>query len=121
VLLAGRRFIRKKNVAAHRACMLTAVGLSVLFLASYLTYHFSRHFMTPFPAEGWTRVLYFSILFTHIPLAAALLPVIVVALVHALRGNFEKHRRVVRWAYPMWLYVSFTGVAVYVMLYRIAW
>lgn len=121
-ILVGRECIRRKNVAAHRACMLVAVGFSALFLACYLTYHVQKEgVVTLFPVGGWPKVLYYSVLFTHTPLAATLLPLIVIALVHAFRGNFEKHRRVVRWVYPIWLYVSTTGVAVYWMLYRIRW
>ena len=121
-ILFGRHFIRRKRVAAHRACMLTAVGFSAVFLACYLTYHLQKEgVVTRFPVGGWPKVLYYSILFTHTPLAATLLPMIVVALVHAFRGDFERHRRVVRWVYPIWLYVSVTGVAVYWMLYRVRW
>ena len=118
VILAGRRFARRGDVPAHRACMLTAVGLSTLFLASYLTYHF-EHGTTEFPGRGWARVLYFSVLLTHTPLAATLLPLIGVSLWHAVHGNVEKHRRIVRWTFPIWLYVSVTGVAIYFMLYRV--
>lgn len=122
VLLLGRRFARRKRVKAHRAAMLTAVGLSAVFLCSYLVYHFSKDgIVTRFPVGGWPKVLYYSVLFTHTPLAAALLPLIGVALFHALRGNVEKHRRVVKWTYPIWLYVSATGVLVYVMLYGVDW
>ena len=99
-----------------------AVSLSALFLASYLTYHFGKEgLVTRFPGEGAARVAYLAILGTHTPLAASLLPLLGFALFHAFRGNVEKHRRVVRWAFPIWLYVSVTGVVIYVMLYRIAW
>lgn len=121
-LLAGWRCIRAKRVVAHRACMLTAVALSTAFLACYVTYHVQKDgVVTRFPVGGWPKALYYSVLFTHVPLAATLLPCIVVVLVHAFRGNFEKHRRLVRWVFPLWLYVSVTGVAVYWMLYRIDW
>jgi putative membrane protein len=99
-----------------------AVSLSVLFLASYLTYHFGREgIVTRFPGEGAAKAAYFAILFTHTPLAATLLPLLSVALFHAFKGNIEKHRRIVRFVFPIWLYVSVTGVVIYVMLYRIAW
>ena len=99
-----------------------AVSLSVLFLASYLTYHFWKEgIVTTFPGTGIARVAYLTILFTHTPLAATLLPLLGIALFHAFRGNVEKHRRVVRFAFPIWLYVSITGVVIYVMLYRIDW
>lgn len=121
-ILFGRHYIRAKRVVAHRACMLVAVGFSAAFLACYLTYHLQKEgVVTRFPVGGWPKVLYYSVLFTHTPLAATLLPLIVIALVHAFRGNYEKHRRVVRWVYPIWLYVSTTGVAVYWMLYRVRW
>jgi uncharacterized membrane protein YozB (DUF420 family) len=99
-----------------------AVSLSALFLASYLTYHFGKDgIVTRFPGEGAARVAYFAILLTHTPLAATLLPLLGIALTHAFRGNIEKHRRIVRIAFPIWLYVSVTGVVIYVMLYRIDW
>jgi uncharacterized membrane protein YozB (DUF420 family) len=122
VILIGRRFARRGNVPAHRACMLAAVGLSTLFLASYLTYHIAKEgLVTRFPGTGAARGIYLAILGTHTPLAASLLPLIGVSLWHALRGNVEKHRRVVRWTFPIWLYVSVTGVIIYWMLYRVDW
>ena len=122
VILLGRHYAKRHQVAAHRACMLTAVGLSTLFLVSYLTYHFAKEgLVTRFPGEGAARVIYLAILGTHTPLAASLLPLIGISLRHAIRGDIEKHRRVVRWAFPIWLYVSVTGVVIYVMLYRVDW
>ena len=122
LLLVGRRFAKRHEVAAHRACMLGAVGLSTLFLASYVTYHVAREgLVTRFPGEGAARAAYLAILGTHTPLAASLLPLIGVSLWHAFRGNVEKHRRVVRWTFPIWLYVSVTGVVIYWMLYRVDW
>jgi uncharacterized membrane protein YozB (DUF420 family) len=122
LILCGRRFAKAHRVSPHRWCMGAAVSLSALFLASYLTYHFGKEgIVTRFPGEGAARIAYFAILSTHTPLAATLLPLLTVALVHAFRGNVEKHRRVVRIAFPIWLYVSVTGVVIYVMLYRIAW
>jgi len=119
VIVLGRRFAKRHEVRAHRACMLVAVGLSTLFLASYLTYHFAKEgLVTRYPGEGAMRAVYFAVLLTHTPLAAALLPLIGVSLWHGLRGNVEKHRRVVRWTFPIWLYVSVTGVLIYFMLYR---
>jgi uncharacterized membrane protein YozB (DUF420 family) len=120
LILLGRRFAKRKAIAAHKRCMLAAVSLSALFLASYLTYHIGKQgLMTPFKGEGWSRGLYFTVLFTHLPLAAGLLPLIGIALFHGLRGNVARHRAVVKWAWPVWLYVSVTGVAIYFMLYRI--
>ena len=122
VIILGRRFAKRHQVAAHRACMLIAVGLSTLFLASYITYHFAKEgLVTRFPGEGAARVIYFAILGTHTPLAASLLPLIGVSLWHGLKGNIEKHRRIVRWTFPIWLYVSVTGVVIYWMLYRVDW
>jgi putative membrane protein len=119
VIVLGRRYAKRRNVPAHRACMLVAVALSTLFLASYLTYHVAKEgLVTRFPGEGPYRILYLVILGTHTPLAASLLPLIGVSLWHALRGNVEKHRRVVRWTFPIWLYVSVTGVLIYFMLYH---
>ncbi len=120
IILLGRRFVKRGNVPAHRACMLTAVGLSTLFLASYVTYH-SIHGVTTFPGQGPAKAVYFAILFSHTPLAATLLPLLGTALWHAFHGNFEKHRRVVRVAFPIWLYVSVTGVVIYLMLHQIRW
>lgn len=120
VILLGRRKARARDVRAHRALMLTAVALSALFLASYLTYHFGKAgIMTPFKGEGAARAVYYTILFSHLPLAAILLPLLGVALFHAFKGNVEKHRRVVRVAWPVWLYVSVTGVLIYLMLYQL--
>jgi putative membrane protein len=122
LILLGRRFARRHDVARHRACMLAAVGLSALFLASYVTYHVAKEgVVTRFPGTGAWRVIYFAILGTHTPLAATLLPLIAISVRHGLKGNVEKHRRIVRWTFPIWLYVSVTGVVIYLMLYRVEW
>jgi uncharacterized membrane protein YozB (DUF420 family) len=118
VLLAfGYLFIRRKKVNLHKACMVSAFVISTLFLVSYLIYHYHAG-SKPFPGEGWTRPLYFSILISHVILATVTLPLSIVTLARGLRGRFEKHRSIARWALPIWLYVSVTGVAVYLMLYR---
>ena len=118
VLLAfGYRFIRRKKVDLHKACMVSAFVISTLFLVSYLIYHYHAG-SKPFPGEGWTRPLYFAILISHVILATVTLPLSIVTLARGLRGRFEKHRSIARWALPIWLYVSVTGVAVYLMLYR---
>jgi len=116
LLVAGFLFIRSKRVGAHKACMITACVVSLLFLASYLTYH---HFAgsTRFTREGWIRPVYFTILISHTVLAALIVPMVIVTLVNALRGRFERHRGIARWTLPAWMYVSVTGVVVYVMLY----
>jgi uncharacterized membrane protein YozB (DUF420 family) len=117
LLLAGFVSIRRRRIAEHRTFMLAAFATSVLFLASYLVYHFHQP-TTPFEGQGAVRVVYFTILISHIVLAMAVPPLALLTLYRALRGRFERHRRVARWTLPIWLYVSVTGVAVYVMLYR---
>jgi len=96
--------------------MLSAFATSTLFLLSYLTYHFQVG-SVPYEGQGWVRPLYFSILISHIILAAAIVPLALVTLVRAVRGKFERHKRIARWTLPIWLYVSVTGVIVYWMLY----
>ncbi len=118
VLLAfGYLFIRRKKVNLHKACMVSAFVTSTLFLVSYLFYHYHAG-SKAFPGEGWTRPVYFAILISHVILATVTLPLSIVTLARGLRGRFEKHRSIARWALPIWLYVSVTGVAVYLMLYR---
>jgi putative membrane protein len=119
LLTTGYIFIRRKKVDAHRVCMLSAFTFSVLFLISYVIYHKEVGF-TRFSGEGWVRVVYFSILIPHTILAAvALVPLALITLYRALTGRFDRHRRVARWALPIWLYVSITGVLVYWMLYHL--
>ena len=118
LLIIGYSFIRRKNMRAHRACMIAAFVTSTLFLISYLTYHY-HHGSTPFQGQGWVRTLYFTILITHTILAAVIVPFALTTLYRATRGNFASHARVARWTLPMWLYVSVTGVVVYLMLYQI--
>jgi putative membrane protein len=117
-LALGYGFIRQKRVAAHRACMMAAVVVSVVFLVSYVTYHLqvgSKHF----PGQGLARPVYFTILFTHTVLAMAVaLYLAPVTLVRALRERFDQHRRIARWTLPIWFYVSVTGVIIYFMLYH---
>ena len=117
VMVAGLVAIRRRRVAVHRACMLTAVGLSVLFLASYLTYH-AQVGSRPFTGQGWLRTLYFAILLTHTVLAVVIVPMVATTLYRALRTEFVRHARLARVTLPLWLYVSVTGVVVYWMLYR---
>ena len=118
LLCVGYWFIRRKQVTAHKACMLGAFGVSTLFLVCYVIYHI-YHGATKFTGEGWVRSVYFFILITHTILATAVVPLVLVTLYRALRGQFEKHKRVARWTWPIWLYVSITGVVVYVMLYHL--
>jgi putative membrane protein len=118
LLLAGFRFIRRRRIQAHRNCQVTAVLTSTLFLISYLTYHY-YHGATRFAGEGIVRPLYFTILTTHTILAIVIVPLILVTLYRAWRGDFIRHRRIARWTLPLWLYVSVTGVVVYLMLYHL--
>jgi putative membrane protein len=120
LLMAGYVCIRAQRVRCHIACMTGATLVSALFLASYLYYHLVlRAGVTRFTQEGWIRPLYFGILLSHTTLAVVVVPLVLVTLYRALRGQFYRHRRIARWTLPIWLYVSVTGVAVYVMLYRL--
>ena len=118
LLLAGFRFIRLGRIQAHRNCQVTAVVTSTLFLISYLTYHY-YHGATRFAGQGLIRPVYFTILTTHTILAVVIVPLIIVTLYRAARRDFIRHRRIARWTLPLWLYVSVTGVIVYLMLYHI--
>ena len=118
LLVLGYRFIRRRAISAHRACMLAAFAVSIVFLVSYVVYH-AQVGSVHFPGTGFVRGVYFTILITHTILAALVPPLAVVTLYRALRGNFERHRRAARWTFPVWLYVSVTGVVVYVMLYQV--
>jgi len=118
LLALGYYFIRHKRVAAHRACMLSAFVASTLFLVSYLIYH-SQVGSRPFPGHSGVRLLYFTILITHIVLAAAIVPMALITLRRGLKLDIARHRRIARWTWPLWMYVSVTGVVIYVMLYRL--
>jgi uncharacterized membrane protein YozB (DUF420 family) len=117
-LLGGYLFIRAKRRNAHRVCMLSAFGCSILFLISYLIYHFQVG-SVPFKGQGWIRPVYFTILITHTILATSVVPLALITLFRAVRERFAAHRRIARWTFPIWLYVSVTGVVVYLMLYRL--
>jgi len=118
LITTGRALIRRKKVRLHRACMIAAVVTSSLFLVSYLYYH-AHVGSVHFPGQGWVRPVYFTILISHTLLAAAVVPMILFSLSYGLRGRFDRHRRIARWTFPVWLYVSVTGVVVYIMLYQI--
>ncbi len=120
LLMTGYVLIRRGRRRAHRAVMIGAFGVSVLFLASYLWYHAHAGVMR-FPGVGWIRPVYFAILLSHTVLAAAIVPLVLVTLARGLRADFPRHARLARWTLPVWLYVSVTGVVVYVMLYRLSW
>jgi uncharacterized membrane protein YozB (DUF420 family) len=118
LILIGRSLIRRGRIAAHRAFMIGAVVTSALFLASYLCYH-AHVGSVRFQGQGWSRPLYFTILISHTMLAAATLPLVIITLSRALRGRFDRHRALARWTFPIWLYVSVTGVIIYFMLYHL--
>jgi uncharacterized membrane protein YozB (DUF420 family) len=121
VLLAiGWVLIRRRRFRAHRAVMLAAFGVSTLFLISYVIYHANAG-SRPFPGQGTIRGVYFFILITHIVLAAAIVPMALLTLSRGLREQFDRHVPLARWTLPVWLYVSVTGVLVYLMLYQIDW
>lgn len=118
LLVTGYRFIRQGRREAHRRAMTAALAVSVLFLASYLIYH-AQVGSVRFQKTGWIRPVYFAILISHTVLAACVAPMALVTVWRAWTGRFEKHRRLARITLPLWLYVSVTGVIVYVMLYRL--
>ena len=118
LLFTGYTFIRSRNVIAHRACQIAALVVSLLFLASYLTYHYN-HGSTRFLGTGLVRPIYFTILTSHTILAIVIVPLVVVTFYRAFRGDFLRHRRIARITLPLWLYVSVTGVIVYLMLYHL--
>lgn len=120
LLVAGYAFIRSRNIGMHRRCMIAACVTSALFLACYLTYHYQVGSVR-FTRQGFVRPLYFTILITHVTLAALVLPLAIVTLSRALRERFARHRAIARWTLPIWLYVSVTGVLVYVLLYQPTW
>ena len=116
-LVVGHSFIRRGNMRAHRACMLTAFACSTAFLASYLYFH-AHAGMVRFGGHGAIRPVYFALLISHTILAAVIVPLVLITLAFALRAQFAKHQRIARWTYPLWLYVSITGVVVYWLLFR---
>lgn len=118
LLLWGRYLISRKQVNAHRKVMITAFGVSVAFLICYLVYH-AQVGSVPFPKHGPIRAVYFTILISHTLLAVTVPVLAILTLRRALRREFEKHRRLARWTFPIWLYVSVTGVIVYLMLYQL--
>jgi putative membrane protein len=123
-LSAGYYFIRRKNQAAHRNCMIAAFVASVLFLVCYLTYHTYLAYVlhrgpTIFKNPSWFRPIYLAILLTHTVLAVVIVPLALISLYRGLKERFEAHRRISRWTWPIWMYVSVTGVLIYFLLYRI--
>lgn len=118
LLVTAHRMIKGGRMVVHRALMLAAVGTSTLFLISYLYYH-AHVGSVRFQGHGWSRPVYFSILISHTILAVTIVPLVIITLTRALRGRFDRHRAIARWTYPIWLYVSVTGVVIYLMLYHI--
>ena len=120
LLVAGFVAIRKRAVGAHKTCMLSALGVSAIFLSSYLYYHFvvKDGHPTPFTGEGWIRIAYFTILLTHTILAVTVAPLALTTAYFGLSNKLARHMKLARWTLPIWLYVSITGVVVYWMLYR---
>ena len=118
LLITGRWLISRRRIAAHRAVMLAALAASTLFLISYLYYH-AHVGSVHFRGQGWIRPLYFTILTSHTILAAVIVPLVIITLSRALHERFDRHRAIARWTFPLWLYVSVTGVVIYVMLYRL--
>jgi uncharacterized membrane protein YozB (DUF420 family) len=118
LLTCGYVMIRRRRIETHRRFMLAAFATSALFLLSYVIYH-ANIGSKPFTGQGAIRTVYFTILLTHVVLAAVILPMAIITLTHALRARFEKHVPIARWTLPLWLYVSVTGVVVYWMLYRL--
>jgi putative membrane protein len=120
LLLTGYVLIRAGRAAQHRRVMIAAFITSSLFLICYLTYH-AQVGSVPFMRHGFVRPLYFTILITHVTLAATVLPLAILTLSRGLKGRYFQHRRIARWTFPIWLYVSVTGVLVYVLLYQPTW
>ena len=120
LLLTGYLLIRARRIQQHRACMIAAFATSSLFLICYLVYH-AQVGSVRFPRQGFVRPLYYTILITHVTLAATVPPLAIVTLSRGLKARYTKHRRIARWTFPIWLYVSITGVLVYVLLYQPTW
>jgi uncharacterized membrane protein YozB (DUF420 family) len=117
LLITGWIFIRRGERQKHRACMIGALVMSALFLTSYVIYH-SQVGSVPFKGTGWIRIVYFAVLIPHVILAAAIVPPVLITASRGLTAKYDKHRRIARWTLPLWLYVSVTGVIVYLMLYQ---
>ena len=118
LLATGLVFIRRGQMKHHRFCMIAALLVSTLFLACYLTYH-ANYGSTPYPGTGWMRRLYFFVLVPHVILAMTVVPLALVTVFRALRTDFARHRKIARITFPIWMYVSVTGVIVYWMLYHV--
>jgi putative membrane protein len=117
-LVAGYALIRRRRIALHRRCMLAALASSALFLTSYVIYHLNTG-SRPFAGEGPIRGVYFAILLTHVLLAITILPLALTTAARGLNAQYDRHVRIARWTLPVWLYVSVTGVVIYLMLYQL--
>ena len=118
LLLTGRVLISRRRIETHKKVMIAAFITSSVFLVNYLTYHAMIHGSKHFAGQGWIRSVYFTILLTHTVLAAAIVPLVLLSLTRGLRRQDARHRAVSRWTFPLWLYVSVTGVVIYLMLYQ---
>ena len=118
-LTAGFIFIASGNRAAHSRCMKAAIVTSLLFLTSYLTYHLTVKTVTKFVDPPWFRPIYLTILISHTFLAVTIVPLIIITFTRALRERFDAHKKIARWTWPLWVYVSVTGVVIYLLLYQI--
>ena len=118
IILLGYYFIKADKPYAHRNCMIAAMTISVVFMISYLTYHANVGYV-PFNGQGTIRMFYFTLLTSHVILAATFIPMILVTAVRAIRGNFYEHSRIARWTFPIWLYVSVTGVLIYILVFHL--
>jgi uncharacterized membrane protein YozB (DUF420 family) len=117
-LFAGYVLIRRGRIVLHKRCMLAALASSALFLTCYVIYHANTG-SRPFPGEGASRVIYFAILISHVLLAITILPLALTTATRGLQAQYERHVRIARWTLPLWLYVSVTGVVIYLMLYQL--
>lgn len=120
LLTIGYVLIRRRRIEQHKACMIAAFTTSALFLVCYVAYH-AQVGSVRFMRQGFVRPLYYTILVTHVTLAFSVLPLAIVTLTRGLRGRYPQHRKIARWTFPIWLYVSVTGVLVYVLLYQPTW
>ena len=120
LLLCGYVLIRLRRIEQHRTCMIAAFAASSLFLICYVVYH-AQVGSVRFTRQGFVRPLYFGILITHVTLAATVVPLALVTLSRGLKARYPQHRRIARWTFPVWMYVSVTGVLVYVLLYQPTW
>ena len=118
LLVCGYALIRRGRILLHRICMISAFVVSLLFLVIYVYFH-AHAGVVRFGGQGWIRPVYFTLLISHTILAAAIVPLVLITLTRALKNQFEKHKAIAHWTLPIWLYVSVTGVVIYLLLYRI--